>query len=446
MSMKEICSHSLFSTITHFIRSVIFFKSFGTYFANKKAISPVIATALLLVVAVVAVVGFQQWYVNYSSDLFSSAETSGSISNVRIDSLISGNTLYLYNGNQNAVEILSIKSNGNNCYVSGDYTAGMNEIYLSNCTNIGINDIVITSSNGIMSKKIYSEYSYSNPCPTGYILVPGSTYFNIKNFCVMKYEAKAYNTASQAVDADGCNEAECTTTNWGISEHTPKSVAEGSPWRRINFTNARAECDSLGNGYHMITNREWMTIARNIEQVASNWNSGVVGTGILKRGNVGITDGGSYNGADPANRVDDIDTKALLNMSNSETIWDLSGNVWEWVDAGEDGSTTDGDGCTGGVTAWYSFYDNDGYAECTFISPYFKTASNDIKYEVGPLGNYNANNGMGRIYSSSTQMVSAFLRGGNWNSGTSVGAFALYLLSALSGTSMSIGFRCTYTP
>jgi len=36
---------------------------------NKKAISPVVATALLLVVAVVAVVGFQSWFTTYQSGI-----------------------------------------------------------------------------------------------------------------------------------------------------------------------------------------------------------------------------------------------------------------------------------------------------------------------------------------------------------------------------------------
>lgn len=35
---------------------------------NKKAISPVVATALLLVVAVVAVVGFQTWFATFQSE------------------------------------------------------------------------------------------------------------------------------------------------------------------------------------------------------------------------------------------------------------------------------------------------------------------------------------------------------------------------------------------
>ncbi|MCA9486383.1 hypothetical protein H6501_00135 [Candidatus Woesearchaeota archaeon] len=41
---------------------------------KKKAISPVVATALLLVVAVVAVVGFQAWYNSFQSSKLADAE------------------------------------------------------------------------------------------------------------------------------------------------------------------------------------------------------------------------------------------------------------------------------------------------------------------------------------------------------------------------------------
>lgn len=55
---------------------------------NKKAISPVVATALLLVVAVVAVVGFQTWFTTYQSSQFVSveqkADAGGAISVERV--------------------------------------------------------------------------------------------------------------------------------------------------------------------------------------------------------------------------------------------------------------------------------------------------------------------------------------------------------------------------
>jgi len=41
---------------------------------SKRAISPVVATALLLVVAVVAVVSFQTWFGSFSSSTFSKVE------------------------------------------------------------------------------------------------------------------------------------------------------------------------------------------------------------------------------------------------------------------------------------------------------------------------------------------------------------------------------------
>jgi len=40
-------------------------------------------------------------------------------------------------------------------------------------------------------------------------------------------------------------------------------------------------------------------------------------------------------------------------------------------------------------------------------------------------------------------MLSAFLRGGNWDNGANAGAFALNLNNAPSNTNTNIGFRCS---
>src|SRR3989339_2207521 len=81
--------------------------------SSKKCITPVVATALLLVVAVVAVVGFQTFFNTYSSGLFSKVETesSGSVGNTQIDTISSG-MLYFKSGFEN-IEIQSVKVNGN---------------------------------------------------------------------------------------------------------------------------------------------------------------------------------------------------------------------------------------------------------------------------------------------------------------------------------------------
>ncbi len=64
-------------------RKVFKYKSLKIFMNNKKCISPVVATALLIVVAVLAVVGFQGWFGTFSSKLFTDTETqsgSGSLS------------------------------------------------------------------------------------------------------------------------------------------------------------------------------------------------------------------------------------------------------------------------------------------------------------------------------------------------------------------------------
>ena len=67
---------------------------------NSRAISPVVATALLLVVAVVAVVGFQTWFNTYQSGLNSKVEQqSAAGSSITIERLegSANATIYLKN-------------------------------------------------------------------------------------------------------------------------------------------------------------------------------------------------------------------------------------------------------------------------------------------------------------------------------------------------------------
>lgn len=62
---------------------------------SRKAISPVVATALLLVVAVVAVVGFQSWFATFNSGVEADidAQTSGATEGgLSVDRVESGNS------------------------------------------------------------------------------------------------------------------------------------------------------------------------------------------------------------------------------------------------------------------------------------------------------------------------------------------------------------------
>ena len=161
----------------------------------------------------------------------------------------------------------------------------------------------------IFGKTCEAESSTSestSPCPDGYILVPSNSEVGVQNdFCVMKYEAKAWNDVNSddiidygEVNANGCNEVDCTTDNWGLSNHIPVSMPENHPWRKIDQASAKSECTSLGANYDLISNPEWMTIARNVESVDTNWSGGSVGSGCLFRGNNGLDDDCGYNGSD----------------------------------------------------------------------------------------------------------------------------------------------------
>jgi len=97
--------------------------------SSKKAISPVVATALLLVVAVVAVVGFQAWFNTYNTSLNSKVEQQGTNSfSVSFLENASGTVnLYLNNRGSTAVTPTSISlkttSGTSVCPTATSYTA-----------------------------------------------------------------------------------------------------------------------------------------------------------------------------------------------------------------------------------------------------------------------------------------------------------------------------------
>ena len=179
-------------------------------------------------------------------------------------------------------------------------------------------------------------------CPTGWVAVPGNDdYGDGSDFCVMKYEAK--------LDTGSIINDTCTTGEEDSSTNaTLTSVAAGSPVVTVNLCAANKAC--VNSGGHLITNDEWMTIARNAEQVAANWQSGVVGTGCMFGGHMdndpasalaASTDNDPYHGTkDVAGEAkcpftitegNGNASKRIFTLSNGEVIWDLSGNVREWT-------------------------------------------------------------------------------------------------------------------
>lgn len=311
----------------------------------------------------------------------------------------------------------------------------------SNCTSINIG--TIRYNNGGLQVCRSNSWSYLQ-CPTGYVRIPGSSIYGTRDFCIMKYEAKAVsvsdtlvglttpNTGSNTID----NNATSTTSSNGRSV---ASVASGFPIANISQSTASSYCSSVGAS--LTTNSEWMTIARNIEDQLSNWtteteSSTSIGIGGLFRGHTdnipanaleaNIDDKQGYQGTGNSGFSRERRTHIL---SNGEVIWDISGNVSEWTSDTIQGQDKPNN-TSGNI-----------FQEWTDISNF-----GNLSYNLTRPSNssWNSTQNMGRYYAGTvTGTISyAFRRGGEWNNASNGGIFNLSLDATTSNTGSNVGFRC----
>lgn len=264
-------------------------------------------------------------------------------------------------------------------------------------------------------------------CPTGYVAVPGDNDLNTEAFCVAKYEMKQ-GTSGVAV-----------------------SQPAGVPWVNINATSAFTQCqavsqDGFEGKFSLISNPEWMTIARNIENTAVNWSGGAIGSGVLSRGwsaNASV-DGFSNTGPAPHGEAGcefnsgpnhcsssgEHKLKRTHQLSNGEVIWDLSANVYEWTD-------------------WHKEDDefSTGPKDCpnagTELNTSFSCGLTAKDYK--PQGNFNSAQNAGRLYADPGNGGAAN-RGFRWLDEKYAGIYGLNLTKDTGFSSGFVGFRCIYRP
>jgi len=117
-----------------------------------------------------------------------------------------------------------------------------------------------------------SSWSVAAVPPSGWVEVPGdSGTYGTSNFLAMKYEAKCAATSDPTTGLSSPDtgfhtysnsSSACTSAN----SKQVVSVASGYPIANISQTNAISYCPAVtlnGTATHLITNHEWMTIARN---------------------------------------------------------------------------------------------------------------------------------------------------------------------------------------
>jgi len=306
-------------------------------------------------------------------------------------------------------------------------------------------------------------------CPEWFIPVPWNAEFMQPWFCVAKYEMGYENITVP--------NSTIWWTDWNTVKYSSTGTLVSKAWMYpiadISQDQAKAECQKIWK--HVITNNEWMTIARNIEANVDNWSRGTAGTGGIYRGITGegntavslwcqtavSTGSGTRTYVSRAWSTDttkwwsskwaDCDSKRQHKLSNGEVIWDLAGNVREHVN-GRNTMNTDNIGtmnanaCGTSWTAgwnWYSFTNNtttDNVTQCDFTNGY------SYKNIWPKIPNLNANNGIGRIWSYSsgnTLSDRVSLRGGPADSIGYSGVFTMHLGWDASTQHRTVGFRCS---
>ncbi len=109
-------------------------------------------------------------------------------------------------------------------------------------------------------------------CPEWFIWVPWDKTFTQPGFCVSKYEM-TYSESDSPWTPNWIDYDSKSRNTYDYDDS--KTIVARSDYPITNLTQQEAidACKSMWTKYHLITNSEWMTLARNIEFVNENWSN-----------------------------------------------------------------------------------------------------------------------------------------------------------------------------
>lgn len=269
-------------------------------------------------------------------------------------------------------------------------------------------------------------------CPTNFLRIPMNTAVGVsQDFCIAKFEMK------------------CASDSSGVACSGPAlAQAANKPWAVLSQSTAKNVCGNLGSTYHLMTNAEAMSIARDIESTASNWSGGIVNSGKLNTGHsdnapalslAASTDADACSGTGNSCSADTWHLqKRTLTLSTGESIWDFAGNVTEWIDwqvtasqkayAASDGSPVVG------WREWTDINTNTG-PESSMPARTWQSAASSLS-SIDGIG----------MYFSGAANPAAANRGGAWNDTSAAGIYSLNLHETPNSQYLTVGFRCAHVP
>ena len=268
-------------------------------------------------------------------------------------------------------------------------------------------------------------------CLTNFVAVSARGRYTKRSFCLAKYEMKRQ------------------------SDESATSKADETPYVNISRDEARSKCQEMGHGqeYDLVTNDEWQSLTRNVENVSANWSGGKEGSsgGGMNQGHTddnphsGLTASHNDNNGCYQTGQNCVGTwhsqKRTHILSNGEVIWDIGGNVSEWV---KDSHSTNF-----GEDAYLAHVTSDSHPTFGSLSGGTTEVDRIARDHFGPKGNYTKFNespygGFGYGYLNSEGSI--IIRGGDFSDGDKGGVFSVSVRDEDGGRNNHTGFRCVYHP
>ena len=296
----------------------------------------------------------------------------------------------------------------------------------------------------VLNHKLYTiskpgKYWPPKECEDWFIASWWDSAFNQLWFCVSAYE----------MSYDELGVSDSASSTWNTRAYswskTPVSMPNRLPVTELHYPSLVEQCDKIWA--HVMTNNEYMTIARQIEFNHDNWSNGEIWDWYIPN----WVSNETANGHWCAWQQDwtayawitwsdcDWTYKNRLKLFNWQEIFDFAWNASEIVNwtnnLNSDWAVATWNACW--TNAWHSWAWTDLWwiGECVFQNGYTRESH-------WPLLEYNADNGMGRIYSY-TATDRFFVRGLNGVDAISTGIYSLGL-DWWASYGNALGFRCIY--